>query len=117
MSNLANSISKRDIVNRVHGYTNLKLHERRGPTIIVRGEGVRVFDEDGRAYIEGMAGLWCTSLGYGEQRLINAATNQLNKLAYYHEFAHKTSDISIELAAELIKVSPVPMSKVLFGNS
>ncbi|MBL94618.1 MAG: aspartate aminotransferase family protein [Magnetovibrio sp.] len=117
MTNFPNSQSRRDISYRVHGYSNLKLHETRGPTIFVRGEGVRVFDDDGRSYIEGLAGLWCASLGYGQQRLINAATKQMGKLAYYHEFAHKTTDVTIELAARLIDLSPVPMSKVLFGNS
>ena len=117
MNKLKNSAVQRDISYHLHGFTDLKLHERRGPTIIVRGEGVRVFDNHGRSYIEGLAGLWCASLGYGQQRLVKAASSQMSKLAYYHGFAHKTSDVAINLAEKLIEISPVPMSKVLFGNS
>ena len=85
--------------------------------MIERGEGVHVFDDSGKGYIEGMAGLWCTSLGFGEERLVEAAARQMRKLPYYHAFAHKAHDPGIELAEELIEMAPVPMSKVFFTNS
>ena len=84
---------------------------------MTNGEGIRVTDDSGKSYIEGLAGLWCTSLGFNEQRLIEAATKAMEKLPYYHGFAHKTPDITIELAEKLISIAPVPMSKVLFANS
>ena len=64
-----------------------------------------------------MAGLWCTSLGYGEERLVEVATEQLRKLAYSHLFAGKSHDPAIDLAERLIEMAPVPMSKVFFNNS
>ena len=60
----ANSAFSRDIANVLHPYTNLKKHQQNGPLIIARGEGIRVIDEQGKAYIDGLAGLWCASLGF-----------------------------------------------------
>ena len=76
-----------------------------------------MYDDTGKEFIEGMAGLWCTSLGYGEERLIEAATEQLKKLAYSHLFAGKSHDPVIDLAERLVDMAPAPMSKVFFNNS
>jgi adenosylmethionine-8-amino-7-oxononanoate aminotransferase len=88
----------RDIASTLHPYTNLKLHELEGPLVIAEGDGVFVRGEDGKMYLEGLAGLWCASLGFSERRLADAAYRQLLKLPFYHTFAHKATDIGIELA-------------------
>ena len=82
MTAIGNSAQARDIAYHVHGYTNLKAHETKGPLVINRGAGIRVFDDSGKSYIEGLSGLWCVSLGFGEQRLIDAATEAMDRLAY-----------------------------------
>jgi 4-aminobutyrate--pyruvate transaminase len=117
MEHPGNSAVSRDIAYHLHPYTNLKTHQKQGPLVMTRGEGVRVFDETGKGYIEGFAGLWCASLGFKEPRLVEAATRQLKKLPYYHNFAGKASDVVIDLAERLIELAPVPMSKVFFANS
>ena len=117
MSNNLNSPSSRDVEFHVHGYTNLKKHQEQGPHIIEKGAGVRVIDDDGKSYIEGMAGLWCTSLGFNEERLIQAAVKEMKRLPYYHGFGGKTSNVVIDLAERLINVAPSEMAKVLFANS
>jgi 4-aminobutyrate--pyruvate transaminase len=117
MTDRMNSAASRDIAYHVHGYTNLKTHEQRGPLIITSGSGIRVTDDTGKSYIEGLSGLWCTSLGFQEDRLVEAATAAMKKLPYYHGFAHKTAEVTIDLAEKLISIAPVPMSKVLFANS
>jgi len=115
--NRGNSAASRDIASQLHPYTNLKKHETEGPLVLNEGRGVYVTDENGKKYIEGMAGLWCTSLGYGEERLVEAAAKQMRKLSYSHLFNHKSHDISIELAERLLQLLPVKMSKVFFNNS
>lgn len=117
MTSRANSAHARDIAYHVHGYTNLKAHEEKGPMVIDRGAGIRVFDDTGKSYIEGLSGLWCVSLGYGEQRLIDVATEAMSKLAYYHGFNHRSSDVVIDLAEKLVSIAPGRLSKVLFANS
>ncbi|MFQ5958168.1 MAG: aspartate aminotransferase family protein [Alphaproteobacteria bacterium] len=117
MNTRANSPHSRDIAYHLHPYTNLAAHEKQGPHIIAKGDGIYVVDDNGKRYIEGLAGLWCASLGFSEQRLVEAATRQLRALPYYHGFAHKTAPPAIELAERLIEMAPVPMSKVFFTNS
>jgi len=113
----ANSAFSRDIAHVLHPYTHLKKHQQKGPLIIARGEGIRVIDEDGRSYIDGLAGLWCVSLGFSEPRLVEAARRQLETLPYYHAFAHKSHEPSIDLADRILAMLPVPMSKVFFNTS
>lgn len=74
---------RRDLRHHLHPYTQLRQLEQEGPLVIVRGDGVRVFDERGNSYIEGMAGLWCASLGFSETRLVEAAHRQMQTLPYY----------------------------------
>jgi len=112
-----NSPAARDAAFFLHPYTNARAHEENGPMIIERGEGVYVYDDGGKPYLEAMAGLWSTSLGFQEERLVKAATEQMQKLPYYHTFAHKAHLPGIDLAEKLIQTAPVPMSKVFFCSS
>ena len=107
----------RDIAYQLHPFTNLRKHEAEGPLVITGGRGIYVTDENGREYIEALAGLWCASLGFGEERLVEAAARQMRKLPYYHQFASKAHDTAIDLAERLIALLPVRMSKVFFNNS
>ena len=117
-----NSPSSRDIAFHMHPYTNPAQLEATGPHIIARGDGVFVHDDSGNRFYEGMSGLWCTSLGFSETELVNAAIAQFNKLPFYHSFAGKTVDPAIELAEILIANAPSAggsshMSKVFFAAS
>lgn len=114
---LPNSIEARDVAYHLHSYTDARKHEEAGPLIVEKGEGIYVEDNNGKRYIEGMAGLWSVALGFGEQRLIDAATRQMQKLPYYHTFTHKGHGPSAELAEKLVNMAPVPMSKAYFTNS
>ena len=106
-----------DLAHHLHPYTQLRQFEKEGPLVIVRGQGVEVFDENGKAYIEGMAGLWCASLGFSEKRLADAAYKQMTTLPYYHSFSGKVPGPVTELVQTLIRWAPVPMARVLFANS
>jgi len=113
----ANSAAARDIANVLHPYTDLKMHQEVGPVIITRGKGVHVWDDAGKEYIEGVAGLWCAALGFDNERLVQAAVTQMRKLPFYHAFSAKSHEPCIDLAEMLIQRAPVPMSKVFFANS
>lgn len=117
MNYAPNSAAARDIANVLHPYTNLRKHEEKGPLIVTRGEGVHVWDDQGNKYIEGMAGLWCASLGWNEEELIQAAMKQMRELPYYHGFTHKSSMPMIDLAEKLKSIAPTEFSKVFFVNS
>jgi 4-aminobutyrate--pyruvate transaminase len=107
----------RDHAYYVHPYTNLAAHQSERPLVIERGDGVYVIDQDGKRYLEAMAGLWCASLGFSERRLADAAHRQMLALPFYHSFGGKSPAITLELAEALIKLAPVPMAKALFASS
>lgn len=111
------TLEQKDVKHHLHPYTDARLHESTGPLIIERGEGIHVFDTQGKKYIEAMSGLWSVALGFSNQRLIEAAEKQLRTLPFYHLFTSKAHVPSIELAEKLVEMAPVPMSKVFFTNS
>ncbi len=111
------SAQSRDINYQMHPYTNAVAHKTIGPRVIERGEGIYVYDEQGNKFLEAMAGLWSVAVGFGEPRLVDAATRQMQKLPYYHTFTHKSHTPSIELAEKLVNYTEGRMSRVFFTNS
>src|SRR3954463_7249628 len=107
----------RDVESILHPYTNLVKFRETGPLIIERGEGVRVYDEQGKDYIEAMSGLWSTALGWGEPVLADVAAEQMRKLSFGHLFAGRSHEPAIALAEKLKEVAPFPVGKVFFANS
>jgi 4-aminobutyrate--pyruvate transaminase len=116
MSDLGNSPASRDIANVIHPYTNLSAHLTQGPMILESGKGIYVYDDTGKEYIEGLAGLWSTALGFGDEELAETAAEQLRKLPYYHAFAGKSTGPLIDLSEKLLSMAP-DMARVLFSNS
>ena len=101
----------------LHPFTDHKaLHEKRS-RIITRAEGSYIFDADGNRILDGMSGLWCVNVGYGQQSLIDAATRQLQELPYYNNFFQCAHPPSIELAALLQEVSQPQINRVFFAGS
>ncbi len=111
------NLGVRDIETLIHPYTNLAALRETGPLVLERGQGVFVYDSEGKAYIEGMAGLWCTALGYGNEELVEAAAAQMRKLPFGHLFTGRSHDPAIELAERIKEIAPVPTSKVFFCSS
>ena len=112
-----NSLAARDVASVFHPYTDQIAHAENGPVIIAQGDGVRVLDDAGKSYIDVVAGLWCASLGFSNERLVEAAAKQMRALPFYHAFASKSHEPMIELSEMLLARAPVPMSKVFFANS
>ncbi|MET0257416.1 MAG: aminotransferase class III-fold pyridoxal phosphate-dependent enzyme, partial [Methylobacterium sp.] len=111
---MLSNIAARDVETLVHPYTNLATFRETGPLVLERGHGVWVYDTDGRPYLEGMAGLWCTALGYSNEELVEAATEQMSRLPFTHLFSGRSHDPAIELAETLKELMPVPTSKIFF---
>ena len=79
---------------------------------LVRSEGVRVWDNKGNEYIDGLGGLWYCQIGHGRPELIEAITEQLQKMSSYHTFAPMGSDVSDAAAERIRSVSPFPDGRV-----
>jgi len=116
MTTLSNS-AMRDIETILHPTTNLALHRTTGPLVLDRAEGIYVWDTNGKRYIEGLAGLWCTGLGYGNQELVEAAREQMSKLSFTHLFGGRSHEPAIALAEKLKELVPAPASKIFFTCS
>lgn len=116
MTMIANSAAARDILYQVHPQTNIRQHEKDGPMIIARGEGAYIFDDAGTRYLDAMSGLWCVALGYSDDTIKEAVKAQIDELPYFHMFAHRSNNPSIDLAEKLIQNSP-GMARVIFQCS
>ncbi|HYF52861.1 MAG TPA: aspartate aminotransferase family protein [Salinarimonas sp.] len=114
---MLSNLATRDVETLIHPYTQLASFRETGPLILERGEGVWVYDTEGRPYIEGMAGLWCTSLGYSNAELVEAAREQMMRLPFTHLFGGRSHDPAIELAEQLKEIAPVPISKIFYTSS
>ena len=102
MTLLPNSLEARDVAYYFHPATNARRHERLGPLVMESGRGVYVRDDQGKEYLEGLAGLWSVAVGFGEPRLVEAAARQMAKLPYYHSFSGKSHPQAIALAERLV---------------
>jgi 4-aminobutyrate--pyruvate transaminase len=100
-----------------HPNTNLAALHRSGPFVLVRGKGVQVWDNRGKQYVDAMAGLWCATLGYGDEELARTAYDQLKTLSYAHLFTGKSHEPAVRLADKLVGMAPFAASRVFFGNS
>jgi len=85
--------------------------------VVARAEGPYIYDKQGKRYLEGMAGLWCTALGYGNEEIIEAAERQMRELSFSHMFGGKTHSSAIELADKLAAMVPMQDGRVFLGNS
>ncbi len=82
---------------------------------IERGEGSTVWDSDGRSYVDAMSGLWCVNVGYGRSKLIEAATRQMERLAYASPL--RPCPVTLELARKLSELLPGALNHTFFTNS
>jgi L-2,4-diaminobutyrate transaminase len=112
-----NSLRQKDLQSLFHPFTNLPQHSVTGPRVIVSAEDVRVTDEDGRTYLDGLAGLWCVNVGYGRKEMADAIHAQAKRLSFGHSFGSNAPDVTIELASRVAAVAPANVTKVLFGTS
>ena len=114
---MSSNLATKDIKNLFHPATNLKVHEHGQPLILDRGDGIYVYDIEGNKYIEGLAGLWCNALGFGNEELVEAAAKQMQKYGYGSLFASKSHEPAIMLSEKLMEMSPFDDGKVFFGSS
>ncbi|PFH11195.1 4-aminobutyrate--pyruvate transaminase [Collimonas sp. PA-H2] len=118
MSSKSNlSLGERDMDAMFHPTTHIQQHRAKGSKVFTHAEGIHIWDENQNQYIEGMSGLWCTAVGYGEKELSDAAARQMNKLSYSHLFNGRSNEPAILLAEKLKEMAPFAASKVFFGHS
>jgi adenosylmethionine-8-amino-7-oxononanoate aminotransferase len=111
---LANSLVELDRAHLVHPLASYRGHEAAGVRILSSARGATVTDAEGRELLDGFAGLWCVNAGYGQQSLIDAATEQLSRLPYATGYFGLGSEPAIRLAARLAEHAPGDLNHVYF---
>jgi putrescine aminotransferase len=106
-----------DAAHHVHPFSDTAALNQEGVRVITRGDGVYLWDSEGKRIIDGMAGLWCVQLGYGNRELADAGYEALKTLPYYNHFFKTSNPWTIELAAKLAALLPDGHDHVLFANS
>jgi putrescine aminotransferase len=101
----------------LHPFTDHKTLKEKGSRIIVRAEGIYLWDSDGNRILDGMAGLWCVNIGYGRNELARVAMEQMQQLPYYNNFFHTTHPPGIELSELLSEITQPHLNHVFFTNS
>lgn len=98
-------------------YTDMKGLADTGPTVIDKAEGVYVWDESGKQYLDAHAGLWLANIGYGRREVHQAIADQATKLSWFSSFGGFANRPSLRLANKLIELfAPDNMATVFFSN-
>ncbi|MGZ3101694.1 aspartate aminotransferase family protein [Streptomyces sp. H72] len=94
-------------------FTRMSSYENAPVPTIVRGEGTHIYDDKGRRYLDGLAGLFVVQAGHGRQELAETAAKQAQELAFFPvwSYAHPKA---VELAERLANEAPGDLNKVFF---
>jgi putrescine aminotransferase len=111
------AIQALDSAHYLHPFTDHKLLAGKGARVMVRGEGIYLWDSEGQRVLDGMSGLWCVNVGYGRKELADAAYRQMMEMPYYNSFFNTTNVPAVKLAALMAEVSPPQFQHVFFANS
>ncbi|OXM15253.1 adenosylmethionine--8-amino-7-oxononanoate transaminase [Paenibacillus herberti] len=99
-----------------HPFTQMKEYNSSSPLIIERGEGVMLYDVQGRAYYDGFSSVWLNVHGHNVPELNLAITEQLGKVA--HSTLLGMANVpAIELAEKLVEITPPGLNKVFYSDS
>ena len=101
----------------LHPFTDLAAYRKSGGRVYAKGEGVFIEDVEGRRVLDGMSGLWCTNLGYSQPKIVQAVTEQLERLPYYNSFFGCANDAAVRLVDALLELAPDGFNHVFLANS
>ncbi|NMM38002.1 MAG: aspartate aminotransferase family protein [Glaciimonas sp.] len=111
------AIQQMDSAHYLHPFTDYKDLASRGARVMVKGEGIYLWDSEGKRSLDGMSGLWCVNVGYGRKSIADAAYAQMQQLPFYNSFFNTTNIPAVELAKVLVEISPPQFNHVFFTNS
>ncbi|MCF8566787.1 aspartate aminotransferase family protein [Alicyclobacillus tolerans] len=117
MSDELARLSEIDRNHYLHPTTSVKEHFNAGPALVFeRGQGVYLYDVEGKEYIDGMASLWNVNIGHGRKELAQAALDQMSTLAYSHSFSNFSHRPVIELSEKLASYTPGDLNVFFYAS-
>jgi putrescine aminotransferase len=111
------AIQQLDSAHFLHPFTDHNALKAKGARVMVRGDGVWLWDSEGNRILDAMSGLWCVNIGYGRTSMADAVHQQIQTLAFYNSFFNTTNVPAVRLAALLVEISPPQFSHVFFTGS
>jgi putrescine aminotransferase len=111
------AIQQLDSAHYLHPFTDFKDLAAKGARVMVKGEGIYLWDSEGKRLLDGMSGLWCVNVGYGREEICAAAAAQMRQLPFYNSFFQTTNVPAVQLAAALVEISPPQFNHVFFTGS
>jgi len=111
------AIQKLDTAHYMHPFTDHKALGAKGARVMVRGEGIYLWDSEGNKILDGMSGLWCVNVGYGRKSISDAVYRQMETLPFYNSFFNTTNVPAVLLANKLSAISPPQFNHVYFTGS
>ena len=112
----AKALHQQDTAHLVHGFVPLQMHQEKGVPVFVKGQGVYLWDTEGKRYIDGLASLWNVHIGHGRKEITRAVAAQMDKLAFAPTLIGPTSVPTIQLATKLVKLAPKGLTRVIFTS-
>ena len=106
-----------DSAHYLHAFTDTKALAAMGARVIVKGDGIYIWDSEGKKILDGMSGLWCVNVGYGRKELSAAAVAQMDTLPYYNSFFNTTNLPAVNLAKAIVDIAPANFHHVFFTGS
>ncbi len=107
-----------DVAHHLPAQADYALIERLGGSrIITRADGCTIWDGEGNAILDAMAGLWCVAVGYGREELAKAAYEQMLELPYYNSFFKTATPPAVLLAAKVAEIAGGDLRHVFFNSS
>lgn len=116
MSSERLSVGTLDTASHLHPFSTLASTEA-NPLVIQSAKGITVRDVQGRALLDGSAGLWCVNVGYGRSEIVEAVAAQMRELSFFHSFNGVANEPAAQLASRILQHAPAGMERVFFGNS
>ena len=107
---------KQDRDHYIHPWTDFSSFKQEGSLVMAESEGAYVYDSDGNRYLDGIGGLWCVNIGYGNEEMAQAIAEQVRRIPYYSTFTHLTTPPAAELAAKLAELTPGNLNHVFYGT-
>lgn len=112
----AKALHQQDRDHLYHGFIPLSMHQNKGFPIFVKGQGMYLWDTEGKRYIDGLASLWNVHVGHGRKEINRAVAAQMDKLAFAPTLIGPTAVSTVELAAKLTKIAPKGLTRVIFTS-
>ena len=107
---------RKDRDHNLHPWTDFSTFKEEGSLVVAESEGCYVYDSEGNRYLDGIGGLWCVNIGYGNEEMAQAIANQARRMTYYSTFGHITTPPAAELSAKLAELAPGPLNHAFFGT-